>query len=32
VCDTLDNILKDQDGKDLEDYFFDLVKEEEGGF
>lgn len=32
VCDTVENILKDQDGKDLEDFFFDLVKEEEGGF
>ncbi|AIO19658.1 putative ABC transporter ATP-binding protein YbhF [Candidatus Izimaplasma bacterium HR1] len=30
ICDTLDNILKDQENKDLEDYFFDLVKEEEG--
>ena len=32
VCDTLDNILKDKNGKDLEDVFFDLVKEEEGGY
>ena len=30
VCDTVDGLLKGQDGKDLEDYFFDLVKEEEG--
>ncbi len=31
VCDTVANILKDTD-KDLEDIFFDLVKEEEGEF
>ncbi len=32
VCDTLPNILDGQDDKDLEDIFFDLVKEEEGSF
>lgn len=32
VCDTLENILKNQGDKDLEDVFFDLVKEEEGEF
>lgn len=31
VCDTLDNVLKDTKDKDLENLFFDLVKEEQGG-
>jgi len=31
VCDTLENVLKDTKDKDLENLFFDLVKEEQGG-
>lgn len=31
VCDTLENVLKDREDKDLENLFFDLVKEEQGG-
>ncbi len=31
VCDTLENVLKDTKDKNLENLFFDLVKEEQGG-
>ncbi len=31
VCDTLGNILKDQEDNDLEELFFDLVREDQGG-
>lgn len=31
VCDTLENVLKDSKDKDLENLFFDLVREEQGG-
>lgn len=31
VCDTLENVLSETKDKDLENLFFDLVKEEQGG-